>query len=125
MKKKDIQSENVQTIGSKNSQEPLILSVEELQEAERKVISPVQSVVFQKEIGSLKRCDKGSEKQSTDNHIVKERKSLLKGSSNIYRLDPFIDFEGLLRVGGRLSRAKMNLGTNTLLFFPKQGILQN
>ena len=39
LKKKDIQSENVQTIGSKNSQEPLILSVEELQEAERKVIS--------------------------------------------------------------------------------------
>ena len=99
LKKKDLQSENVQTIGSKNSQEPLILSVEELQEAECKVISAVQSVVFQKEIGILKRCDKGSEKQSTDNHIVKERKSLLKGSSNIYRLDPFIDFERLLRVG--------------------------
>ena len=60
----------------------------------------MQSVAFQKEIGILKRCEKGSEKQSNDNHIVKERKSLLKGSSNIYRLDPFIDFEGLLRVGG-------------------------
>ena len=49
LKKRDIQSENAQTIGSKNSQEPLILSVEELQEAERKVISAVQSVAFQKE----------------------------------------------------------------------------
>ena len=95
------------------------LSVEEVTEAEQKVIKAVQSEAFQKETMLLQGTEINVEK--SDRNTVKQRKSLLKGQSSIYRLDPFIDSVGLLRVGGRLSRAKLNLGVKHPVLLPKSG----
>lgn len=95
------------------------LSVEEVTEAEQKVIKAVQSETFQRKTMLLQGTEINLEK--TDRNTVKQRKSLLKGQSSIYRLDPFIDSVGLLRVGGRLSRAKLNLGVKHPVLLPKSG----
>ena len=62
------------------------LTVSDLQEAENVIIKMVQTKHFPKEVSRLLNGDK-----------------LLK-SSTIIRLDPFLDEDGLLRVGGRLHK---------------------
>ena len=54
----------------------------------------------------------------------KERKQTLKKSS-LYRLDPFIDSNGLLRVGGRLRRANLEQAEKHPVFLPKNHHVTN
>ena len=42
-----------------------------------------------------------------DRKFVK-KKSLMKGASNIFRLDPFLDDNGTLRGRGRLNKSSLN-----------------
>ncbi|KAL2083621.1 hypothetical protein ACEWY4_021394 [Coilia grayii] len=65
------------------------VTVEDLKMAERAILLYVQKQCFPEEIGMLQ---KGA--------------SCVKKQSNIYRLDPVLD-DGILRVGGRLSRTSM------------------
>ena len=41
-------------------------------------------------------------------------------SSSLYQLDPFIDDNGLLRVGGRLEKSKLNRDTVHPVLLPKK-----
>ena len=60
------------------------LDLEEIKMAEKKIIRSVQRRHFGEELISLGKC--------------------LKSCSSIVKLDPFIDNEGILRVGGRIQR---------------------
>ena len=51
---------------------------------------------------------------------VKARMEELKGLSSIYRLDPFLDDRGILRVGGRIKRAEMPYGLKHPAILPKK-----
>ncbi len=64
------------------------LSVEDLARAEQAIVSHVQQHIFQTDIESLQ--EKGSVK-----------------TSRISNLDPFLDVDGILKVGGRLSKLAM------------------
>ena len=44
----------------------------------------------------------------------------LKKSSTIYNLDPFVDADGLIRVGGRLKHSHVNNSCKHLVLLPKQ-----
>ena len=79
------------------------VTVEELREAELDIIRLVQSQSFKEEFHVLKPL-KGDIAQSREN--VRLRKATLKQSSSVFRLDPFIDRDGILRVGGRLRLSK-------------------
>ncbi len=68
-------------------------SLEERQEAEHTVIPIVQTLVFSKEIKEL---------QSRKELITKDK------ASRLYRLNPFLDHKGILRVGGRLENATLH-----------------
>ena len=45
---------------------------------------------------------RGNEDKFQYRQCARERNLQVKSSSNLYKLDPFIDADGLLRVGGRL-----------------------
>ncbi len=75
-------------------------TVEELLCAEKIIIKAVQQETYAQEYKSLETGNKLS------------RKSPLKG------LDPFIDVDGLLRVGGRLTEAEIELDVRTPLIIP-------
>jgi hypothetical protein len=72
------------------------LTVDELQLAEIKILKYIQRLEFASEIATLQLCSSGS------------RKTSIKKTSPICRLDPIIFVDGLLRVGGRLQRSSVN-----------------
>ena len=69
------------------------LTTDDIRDAERAIVRYVQQTVFPEEIAMLKGTP--SEKQH------------LKRSSPTHRLDPKLDGDGILRVGGRLGRSAM------------------
>ena len=77
------------------------LTLGDLQSAERAIIVCVQQSNFREEIAALR-----SQGQSAVNKAPRQRNHRIKKSSPIYRLDPTAE-NGVLRVGGRLSRAAM------------------
>ncbi|XP_057294388.1 uncharacterized protein LOC130622946 [Hydractinia symbiolongicarpus] len=76
---------------------PPVLCVEDLQRAEKCLIKLVQQQHFASEIKAL-----ASKEWRQDRRNDKIKKSALKECSKLYKLSPFIDDDGILRVGGRL-----------------------
>ena len=72
--------------------ETVQISAEDLEEAGRAIIRPAQLNFFQEDIKVLAR-------------ETRRQESFTKTHSSISKLDPFIDKDGILRVGGRLKHA--------------------
>ena len=81
------------------------ISVEKLQEAEQWLIKQEQKKYYQRELQDL------------------SNKKPLSKKSSIYDLNPFIDEEGLIRVGGRLRRASLEYASRHQIILPKQSHL--
>ena len=77
------------------------LTADELQEAEVWILKRDQRKFFAKEIDILR-------KRQEDRNKIKKRKTFVPKSSPLYNLSPFLDEEGLLRVGGRMERSPMS-----------------
>ncbi len=71
--------------------------------AEQCIVKLVQKQAFSKELSSLKQ---GKEDQNRSRFDRKKR--TVSKSSTLVRLDPFIDENGLIRVGGRIRSASMD-----------------
>ena len=80
----------------------------ELQEARAVIIRAVQRESFSEELKSERRIP-GRNKPET-----------VKKSSKLYRLDPFVDDSGVLRVGGRLRHAALEFGEKHPVLIPKK-----
>ena len=93
-------------------------NVEELRQAELAIVRAVQEKSFSKEIQLLRNF---KEKSSTDRNHVRQRKTVMKKTSSLFRLDPFLDNEGILRVGGRLSRSSIPLHVKHPAILPRKG----
>ena len=70
-----------------------------MQRAEREIIKHIQKQAFGQEIAILKSWN--SSFDIIDRKSARARNATMKKSSSLYRLDPFSDENGLLRVGGR------------------------
>ena len=97
-----------------NHLEPV--TVEEICSAEIEIIRAVQLEAFQRDL-SLLRTTKSN--QDKDKRTPKKR-SIMKTSS-IRRLDPFVDPDGILRVGGRIQYADVPYYEKHPLILPKKG----
>ena len=80
------------------------LRVEELDRAEKTILKLLQSRAFPKEIGALQKIQRAYSKD--DRQFAKAKKSEIRKSSTLFRLDPFLDKDGLIRVGGRLGNSQ-------------------
>lgn len=82
------------------------VTVSELQRAETVIIRCVQIDHFSHDIRNLKANEiieiPSSRKELSTRHKV------LNGKSQLFKLDPFLDQNGLLRVGGRLQNAELS-----------------
>ena len=87
-----------------HNSEPRHPTAEDLEQATTVIVCATQEQTFSDE---LQRQDftATTQKQGEREQSV-ARKKALKGS-HLYQLDPFIDSDGVLRVGGRLRRAKL------------------
>ncbi|XP_078382421.1 uncharacterized protein LOC144665122 [Oculina patagonica] len=82
------------------------LKVSDLKSAECEIIRTTQKKAFKEEIAILQKM----KQESTDpdsRDFAQQRKVNMKTCSSLYKLDPFIDEDGILRVGGRLRRASL------------------
>ena len=78
-------------------------TVEEMRSAEEVIIKSVQYWYFGKEIQVLQNIS--SKDRMFQNHqSAHNRNKQLKQTSSLFRLDPFLDEKGMLRVGGRLQK---------------------
>lgn len=90
-----------------------LTSVETLRQAETEIIRIVQSRAFNEEIEILQPCKNDFSRESTKLH-----KKLLKGTSPLFKLDPFVDEDGVIRVGGRVRRGEFDFDTSHPVILP-------
>ena len=95
------------------------VDVKERQHAELQIIRIVQNEAFQDEIQLLK--DVNIKSPAADKDASKERMKTVKKSSSLYKLDPFLDKEGVLRVGGRLRQSSIPYDVKHPVILPKKG----
>lgn len=96
-----------------------MLTLSDMQKAEHAILVCVQHKYFAKEITALTRASE----QSTNVEDQKSQRTKMKGclvqkTSPIYRLDPQMD-NGILRVGGRLSKATIPEEAKYPVILPK------
>ena len=92
------------------------LTVEEILSAEREILKAAQKVAFSKEMGLLKPFQEGQDRSS-----AQQKKRAMKATSSLYRLDPFLDHDGVLRVGGRIQRGDFTDETKFPVILPRKG----
>ncbi|XP_055958534.1 uncharacterized protein LOC130013669 [Patella vulgata] len=89
------------------------VNAEEIENAETKIIMMFQKQYFDNEIKTLK---SNEEQETKDSKLNK---------SSLYRLDPFLDGKGILRVGGRIKHAKVPGVAKHPIIIPKKGHVTN
>ena len=93
------------------------LSVADLEEAEVEIIRMVQRDAFPSEMRSLQNIQANSMYGSRELH--KEKKALLKKTSSLCTLNPVLDSDGIMRVGGRKRRANLSFTLRDPIILPK------
>ena len=97
---------------------PPLLTVEELQKTEQHIVKIVQYEAFKSDIKMLRTI-------KTPENATAINESNLKRNSSIYRLDPFLDLKGILRVGGRMKRAQLDVNAKHPVILPKKCHISN
>ncbi|XP_028406790.1 uncharacterized protein LOC114529233 [Dendronephthya gigantea] len=107
-----VESESVERVSASSS-----ISVEEWQKSEMEIIKLVQSKAFPTEIKKIKSIQ--ADTSLSNRHSDKKKKAVLKKTSSLQTLDPFIDSDGILRVGGRIRRSNFTENLKTPIILPK------
>lgn len=92
--------------------------VAELSQAERIILKSLQRHHFESETKILRNLD-GNEDQFEDRQKAQNRNNTVKLTNNLHKLDPFVDKDGLLRVGGCLKSSASPLEIKHPLIMPK------
>ena len=82
-------------------------TVEDLRQAELEIIKLVQAEAFPEEIRILTslKVNRGD----VNRDLARERNNTIKKCSSLFRLDPLVDDDDILRVGGRIRKASLSL----------------
>ena len=96
-------------------------TVPELKEAEKTIIKCLQYEHFQTELQIL--CDLNVTDGVTNRSQARKRNQRLRKTSSLYKLDPFMDQDGLIRVGGRIRRADVPGNVKHPVIIPRKGHL--
>ena len=99
------------------------VDVKALQRAELQIIKMALSEAFREEIQLLR--DVNVKLQVADKDINKDKIKTMKKSSSLYKLDPFLDEDGVLRVGGRLGKSSVSYDVKYPAILPKKGHVTN
>ena len=92
------------------------MSVNLLREAEREIVKSVQRESYGEELCLLAKVKDGT---GVDTDQLGNQ-AALKKSSPIYRLDPYLDDGGVIRVGGRIDRAELSEEVKHPIIMPRK-----
>ena len=97
------------------------LTLPELQQAEKTIIKCLQYENFREELEVLRHINVTSAETCRDQS--KKKRQVLRKASSLYKLDPFLDQDGLIRVGGRIRRANVSVDRKHPVIIPGTGHL--
>ena len=95
------------------------LTVEELKRIEQMIVKLTKSEAFVEELTVLK--DRPSKAKEEPSERGRRRTNTLPRTSPLYRLDPFVESQGLLRVGARIREASIAYEVKHPLKLPRVG----
>lgn len=95
------------------------ITVETIKQAEVQIIRAVQTSHFQEELKALSTVQ--ILESPKDKPADPRKKYAVKSCSPLFKLDPFLDYSGILRVGGRLKQADMSDTIKFPIVLPKKG----
>ena len=98
------------------------VNVAEVEEAEKEIIKQLQAKAFQNEMNVLKSTADCNSLVKGDNG---KRERVIDKASLLYKLDPFIDEDGVMRVGGRLKLANLEFASRHPVILPKASHITN
>ena len=90
------------------------VDTQDLQEAEKEIIRGLQREEFENEISLVHRI--GAEVPQDQTQLT-----TMKKANSLYKMDPFLDKDGILRVGGRLKYADLSEADKHPIVLPKKG----
>ena len=93
------------------------VGIGELKKAEREIVKQLQEETFSKEVKALESL--GFKDEIQEREGAKKRNQVVKQASALYRLDPFLDRHGILRVGGRIKQASLAEGIKHPIILPR------
>ena len=93
--------------------------VKDLEQAEVEILKLVQANAFDKEVKTLKEFQAQTKGVRKDRQCDKEKKAFLKKTSSLNALDPYLDAIGVLRVGGRITKANLADSLKNPVILPK------
>ena len=96
----------------------MTVTLQELEEAEKSILKSVQYEHFHEELQTLQALNLTGE--VTDRTQTRVRNRTLKRSSSLYKLDPYLDDDGLIRVGGRIQRANVPTDVKHPVIVPRK-----
>ena len=94
------------------------ITVDEVRRAEIVILRLLQSEAFEKEMKILRSF--AMDGSAANRGLAKQRNSSMKTTSSLYRLDPFLDSHGILRLGGRIKRADVPYDLKHPVILPKK-----
>lgn len=90
--------------------------MDELRQAELVIMKAVQKEAFAEEMKILQSLEVRDDVTNRD--LARKRNSSMKKTSSLYRLDPFLDEDGVLRVGGRIRHALVSYDLKHPIILP-------
>lgn len=90
-----------------------------MRKAEQAILKSLQEEFFPEEIKILKSF--GGQNNDARREFAKKRNLSMKKTSSLYRLDPFLDEDGVLRVGGRIRNALVSYEIKHPVILPSKG----
>ena len=97
------------------------IMVQDQEQAEVEILKIVQRDAFDKEVKTLKESHTQTESARKDRQCAKEKKALLKKTSSLHTLDPYLDVTGVLRIGGRITKDDLTDSLKNPNILPKTG----
>ena len=92
-----------------------MITVSDLQEAENLILKAAQEDGFSEELKVLQNMTK----YPSDHKAIQSPNQEIKTSSKLYRLDPFLDENGIIRVGGTIKRSVFSIEEIHPVLLPK------
>ncbi|CAB4016892.1 Hypothetical predicted protein [Paramuricea clavata] len=123
VRRKEVKKPNLSNSLNERPLFRLTVSLPELQEAEKEILRAIQRKYFGEEIQVLK-CLKVRETDVSRN-VARKRNEEIKRYSLLYRLDPFLDDDGLVRVGGCIKRANFPVTITHPVVIPRKSRITN
>ena len=91
---------------------------DQLCEAEMIIIMLVQKEAFKDELNILHTLQVGE--ANSGREVAKKRNNAMKQTSSLFPLDPYVDSDGLIRVGGRMRNADFPTGIEHPIILPRK-----